>query len=253
MLNTAQDVIRYAQTIVNQHFQSSPDFEHIKQQYAQDLLEFIKHTSELQSSLEVWSDKASRFQFINFMLYRMLRKINVTLAIEYDLNVPKGYIESAFRSFPQLLEQNKLSLPHLEHPGVVPQDLLIDMLCTYGLQQYRYPKWVDVVPGDVFLDCGSFLGETAMWALQKGAAQVHSFEPIPESFELIQKNVELNGYTNVCCYPYGLSDRKQKLIFKVPQHKQTSAFVESTQHTAYQNYLLNKHQIADVECRLHQS
>ncbi|GHT93857.1 hypothetical protein FACS1894116_06770 [Betaproteobacteria bacterium] len=59
---------------------------------------------------------------------------------------------------------------------------------TFILNQYEYSGAVEIQKGDVFLDCGAFVGDTAVWALSKGAGKVYSFEPGSESM----KNLILN-------------------------------------------------------------
>ncbi len=56
-----------------------------------------------------------------------------------------------------------------------------------------------VQPGDVVLDCGAHHGELTMffsrWVGESG--KVISFDPVPLNAQIIRKNIELNGFTNV--------------------------------------------------------
>ena len=49
--------------------------------------------------------------------------------------------------------------------------------------------------GRAVLDLGAFLGETALYFMQKGARRVVAVEPMA-TFEWIQKNADENGFTN---------------------------------------------------------
>jgi FkbM family methyltransferase len=62
---------------------------------------------------------------------------------------------------------------------------------------------VEVGPGDIVLDVGANAGVAgAFFASVCGAGAVHSFEPVPELFELLERN--LGRYPACTCHPYGL-------------------------------------------------
>lgn len=48
---------------------------------------------------------------------------------------------------------------------------------------------VTIKPGDVFVDLGANIGMSSLYALSKGASEIHCMEPDPEMVKLIQKNV----------------------------------------------------------------
>lgn len=58
------------------------------------------------------------------------------------------------------------------------------------------------------LDIGANVGShTLYWANERKAKMVHAFEPLPYSFEILKKHIELNNLKKkVKIYPYGLSD-----------------------------------------------
>lgn len=64
-------------------------------------------------------------------------------------------------------------------------------------------------PGMTFLDVGAAVG----WYTLIGAhmigpeGKVLAYEPMPSRFELLRENVKLNGFENVSCFPFALSDR----------------------------------------------
>ncbi len=68
----------------------------------------------------------------------------------------------------------------------------LNMACTWYLEQYRYDDIVDVMPGDVFLDCGACLGDTAIWAARKGA-RVWSFDVDENTLPFFDQNIERAG------------------------------------------------------------
>ena len=63
--------------------------------------------------------------------------------------------------------------------------------------------------GDTVLDIGTYIGlHTLTFAKLVGnQGKVISFEPVPSNFELLKKNVEINGYTNVILVNKAVSNR----------------------------------------------
>jgi len=65
------------------------------------------------------------------------------------------------------------------------------------------------------IELGSVLGPSAM---------IHSFEPVPESFEQLQKNVLLNSASpSVLCNQYAISNSEGKLLLYKPRTSGSSA------------------------------
>jgi len=65
---------------------------------------------------------------------------------------------------------------------------------------------IDFKPGDVVIDIGAHIGFFAIYtALRFPQVLIHSFEPFPENYELLQQNLERNGITTVRTYQLGVS------------------------------------------------
>jgi FkbM family methyltransferase len=65
---------------------------------------------------------------------------------------------------------------------------------------------IDFKPGDVVIDIGAHIGFFAIYtALRFPYVVLHSFEPFPENYELLQQNLVHNGVTNVRTYQLGVS------------------------------------------------
>jgi FkbM family methyltransferase len=67
----------------------------------------------------------------------------------------------------------------------------------------------------VVLDCGANIGAFTVFAAQLGKRiRVIAFEPEPQTFAALRRNVELNQLTErVECFPVGLSDKKETKTF----------------------------------------
>lgn len=71
----------------------------------------------------------------------------------------------------------------------------------------------EIRPGDIVVDIGANIGYyTLLFARSVGpSGHVYAFEPDPENFALLQKNIVLNGYTNVTLEQKAVSDRTDTL------------------------------------------
>ena len=86
-----------------------------------------------------------------------------------------------------------------------------NVLWTDGIYERETTAYIkkNVKDGDVVLDLGSNLGYfTLLLARQVGdCGMVYAFEPHPEMFKILTKNVEMNGYSNIKLYNVAVSDR----------------------------------------------
>jgi FkbM family methyltransferase len=65
---------------------------------------------------------------------------------------------------------------------------------TFLLEQYRLKDIVEPGTGDVVLDCGAYMGETALWFAQRvgKSGRVVAFEPAVHSAEGLRRNLAAN-------------------------------------------------------------
>lgn len=61
-------------------------------------------------------------------------------------------------------------------------------------------------PGEVLYDVGANMGQYSLIAAMRGLT-VHAFEPESQNFALLCRNVALNAFKGVTCWPLCLSDR----------------------------------------------
>jgi FkbM family methyltransferase len=64
------------------------------------------------------------------------------------------------------------------------------------------------------IDIGAAIGEFAIHAAHDPSNSVTAFEPFPESFELLQKNIALNNLTNVTATPRAVSSVTGELLLE---------------------------------------
>ena len=87
-----------------------------------------------------------------------------------------------------------------------------------------------VKPGDVVIDAGAFVGDTAalFCAKTQGECQVHAFEVLSENLELLQYNMELNSISDrVVVNRVALSDRSGDVLVIRPAALQGATSVTS--------------------------
>ena len=79
-------------------------------------------------------------------------------------------------------------------------------------------------PGDTVIDGGANIGYFSLLAANYVGEHgcVHSFEPIPETFATLNKNIGLNGFTNIHTNRLALMQSKGELCFEIPIDTHTS-------------------------------
>ncbi len=106
-----------------------------------------------------------------------------------------------------------------------PKDLIITpAIFGFGSWEAIETAWFlrVVKPGDIIVDAGANLGYYTIIGsrLVGDTGKVYAFEPEPASFALLQKNVRLNGLTNVVLEQKALSNRKGIVkLFIAPLNK----------------------------------
>ena len=75
--------------------------------------------------------------------------------------------------------------------------------------------------GDQVLDIGANFGVyTRFLSIYTGiTGKVYSFEPIPETFQILQNNIQKLNLTNVISLNYAISDSSGKVIMEVPRYE----------------------------------
>ncbi len=98
----------------------------------------------------------------------------------------------------------------------IPGDKRLAPLDTLNFNEYEKDELEMqlklIPPTATVIDIGANLGWYSMHVAQlHPLATVHAFEPIPSTFEFLNKNIELNKIKNIITHPIGLSDQKGEL------------------------------------------
>jgi FkbM family methyltransferase len=80
-----------------------------------------------------------------------------------------------------------------------------------------FQEGVSISPDDIVFDVGANIGVFTLFAAKQGA-QVYAYEPIPQTFEVLQHNIHLHGFESTAhARNIGLSDRaEEKFMFHYP-------------------------------------
>jgi len=90
--------------------------------------------------------------------------------------------------------------------------------------------WFQVGPNEVVVDVGAHVGRYALMAAAKGA-RVIAIEPDPTSFRLLEKNVKLNGPSNVVLVTNALTAMPGTLQLVIAPARNTgTSFVKGAGH-----------------------
>lgn len=119
----------------------------------------------------------------------------------YKIVDPKGIIEIT-------IQGNKMYV-NSQDKVIVPQ------LLTQGVWEKYETELLSssVKRGDVILDIGANFGYFSIMAakLVGNEGKVYAFEPEPDNYQLLIKNIKLNGYTNIIPIQKAVSNRNGKL------------------------------------------
>jgi FkbM family methyltransferase len=122
------------------------------------------------------------------------------------------------------VELNINGIPGLEMYLDPKDHVITPTIIMYGAWEGTETTWFlrAVKPGDTIVDAGANVGYYTLIAsrLVGEKGKVYAFEPEPASFALLQKNVRLNGLTNVVLEQKALSNRKGLLkLFIADENK----------------------------------
>jgi FkbM family methyltransferase len=85
----------------------------------------------------------------------------------------------------------------------------------------------DLPEAPVIVDVGAHIGLSCLYMKQKyPLSKIIAFEPAPETFEALRRNLELHGVSGVITYPYGLGSKSStEMLTYYPLLHANSTFV----------------------------
>eukprot|EP01138_Halocafeteria_seosinensis_P003151 gb/GECG01003223.1/.p1 GENE.gb/GECG01003223.1/~~gb/GECG01003223.1/.p1 ORF type:complete len:377 (+),score=49.39 gb/GECG01003223.1/:1-1131(+) len=86
--------------------------------------------------------------------------------------------------------------------------------------------------GSTVIDAGANIGMFSMWVYREceGEADVYAFEPIPSTFEVLEKNAQAYGNGRIRPFPFGLNDKETDVVFE--HHPNASIWSTSSHELA---------------------
>ncbi len=100
---------------------------------------------------------------------------------------------------------------------------------TFVYEQYAIAGVVEARPGNVVIDAGAFIGDTACYFSRKvgESGKVFAFEAVPESADFARRNMHINHCDNVEIVPLALSDRNSAFSIALNAHSNSGASLVS--------------------------
>jgi FkbM family methyltransferase len=111
-------------------------------------------------------------------------------------------------------------------------------LLAFGThERYETSLFLDAIrPGAVVVDVGANTGYYALLAWQRTGSNgaVYAFEPVPDNFALLWRNVERNHAAYVTCLPHAVSDRRGsvRIFTDRDNHGMASLSLHNVNHQA---------------------
>lgn len=139
--------------------------------------------------------------------------------------------------------------PEIEAPDAAFGTLNYSKTATFTLGQYRYGDKVAPAKGDVCLDLGACLGDTAIWMLDQGASAVHAFEIDPVNREYLAKTLaKKREYGRIQVVPRGVTNASGEL-YLIPNGYNPGASCISRQKPASGRFSVIPATSLDDYCR----
>lgn len=155
------------------------------------------------------ADNISKISFKCFLKQRISAHIQFNNKTMYPILPPKETEEWRTQR-----GRERVSLPKLS--GSPEFSINFFYKDTFILEQYAIEGVVEAMPGDIVIDAGAFIGDTALYFANKVGANghVYAFEPLPSSIESAKKNIKDNDVDSIVdIIPKALSEKKQILKF----------------------------------------
>lgn len=155
-------------------------------------------------------DDLSRASLENFLRQRMWAKTFWDTDNYYTLNPPLENAEWRRERYQNLQKKPPCSLSSPSQTGRA-----FFMLHTFAWSQYCIPGLVEARPGNVVLDVGAGIGDTAVHFSHSMQNQglIYAFEPLALNIDSLRLNLRQNNCRNVTIIQKAISDTTKELFF----------------------------------------
>lgn len=151
---------------------------------------FILERAGIDALYSSLTDDASKLSLDRYISYRF------SLPLFYDAKQYSSYALNTGYLLEKYRAQDGVWVPSLKGADNNIIDIVIAQ--TFIAKQYMFDNSTLVSTGDTILDCGCFLGETAIYfaKLCGESGRVYTFEPDKTYFEAARENIKRNGLEN---------------------------------------------------------
>lgn len=157
-------------------------------------------------------------------------KLQLSELILYPTNIIAGRIPS-LRKYLEKKQKNRKNEEYIikNSKGLFAVNSLNDSL-TISSKYYDpfQKKWLKTQKKKIFLDIGANIGHYSLLASKEGFSRIICFEPDPDTYNRLCKNISLNKLKNVKAYNIGVGNTNGKLPFSKDEFNTGgNRFVES--------------------------
>jgi FkbM family methyltransferase len=91
-------------------------------------------------------------------------------------------------------------------------------LIYFDLQENSSKPLLNYIPNKegVIIDIGANIGQTSLWIAQKFEKskniEIHAFEPYPDTFKALEKNIKANSYKNIKIFNIALGSKDDEIL-----------------------------------------
>lgn len=167
-----------------------------------------KNEKEISQVLDLLSDDESKENYSREIMWCFLNtflkgQLAARMAGMMSVEEWKRHVEMMYK---------KNIHPEIEAPASARGTLDYSKTATFILDQYRFKDKVTVNKGDICLDLGACLGDTAVWMLEQGASEVHAFEIEPLNREYLGRTLAKDSrYSHIKVVPKAVSNKNESL------------------------------------------
>lgn len=178
-----------------------------------------EHEAEINRVMEILADDESRDNYGREIMWCFLNTF-----LKGQLAAQMAGMMSAEKWKKNVLKMMERNIhPEIEAPSSARGTLDYSKTATFILEQYRYKEEVSIDPGDVCLDLGACLGDTAIWMAEQGAGEVHAFEIDPVNREYMLKTFARSpDYAKIRVVPKAISS-SNAMYYMIPNEYNAGA------------------------------